>query len=83
MLRMMEVKLLVSEDKVGGIIADLEGRFDGIQVGVIEKVPFHKNKTKGKAGKKKKMPPWSAKRKRAFRAAQKLRKARLEKMKVD
>ena len=42
----MEVKLVVPEEAVGGILFDLEGRVLNIQVGKIVKVPFNKNRVK-------------------------------------
>ena len=44
--RLMEVKLVVPEEAVGGILFDLEGRVLNIQVGKIVKVPFNKNRVK-------------------------------------
>lgn len=70
--RLMEVKLVVPEENVGGIIADLNGRFAGLSVGVIETVPFDRNKP----GKK-----WSAARRKKFKNTLKKKGKRKERRK--
>ena len=71
---------MVPEENVGGIIADLNGRFAGISVGVIEDVPFDRNKPKvvRKTKVKKKGTKWSRARRAKHKRKQLQRKQEKE-----
>jgi hypothetical protein len=45
-MRKMWIKIITDEAKVGGLLADLSGKVDALDYGVIEDVPYNKNKTR-------------------------------------